>query len=69
MDRVEDKLNLEAHVWLLSGVFKSCKDRTMKASDFNKPGSGVASDEELRQFTNCVTKNLKAVALFPATIN
>ena len=69
MDRVQDKLNLEAHVWTLSGVFKTCKDRTTKNTNYTTPASGNATDEEMKQFTNCVTKNLKAIALFPSIIN
>ncbi len=68
MDRVQDKLNLESHVWLLSGVFKNCKDRTIKNSNWSQAASANATEDELKQFSNCVTKNLKAVALFPSVI-
>ena len=69
MDRVQDKLNLEAHVWTLSAIYKNCKDRSIKNANYSNPASGNATDEEIKQFTNCVTKNLKAVALFPSIIN
>lgn len=69
MDRVQDKLNLEAHVWTLSAIFKTCKDRTMKNTNYTNPASANATDDEFKQFSNCVTKNLKAVALFPSIIN
>jgi hypothetical protein len=68
MDRVQDKVNLEAHVWTLTGVFKTCKDRTMKNTNWAQPASAQASDDEIKQFANCVTKSLKAIALFPTTI-
>ena len=69
MDRVQDKLNLEAHVWTLSAVFKTCKDRTIKNTNYSTPASANATDDEFKQFSNCVTKNLKAIALFPSIIN
>ena len=69
MDRVQDKLNLEAHVWTLSAIYKNCKDRSIKNANYSNAASGNATDEEIKQFTNCVTKNLKAVALFPSIIN
>ncbi len=69
MDRVQDKLNLEAHVWTLSAIYKNCKDRSTKNSNFANAASGTATDDEIKQFTNCVTKNLKAIALFPSIIN
>jgi hypothetical protein len=69
MDRLESKLNLEGHVWLLTGVFKTCKDRTIKNTNYSNAASANATDDEIKQFTNCVTKNLKAVALFPSIIN
>jgi len=65
---IEDKINLESHVWLLTGVFKTCKDRTIKNQNWSQPSSAQASEEELKQFGNCVRKSLKAVALFPSTI-
>lgn len=68
MDRIGDKLNLEAHVWVLTGIFKTCKDRTIKNSNWAQANSAVATEEETKQFTNCVTKSLKAVALYPTTI-
>ena len=69
MDRVQDKLNLESHVWTFSAIFKNCKDRASKTTNYANPASANASDEEIKQFTNCVTKNLKAIALFPSIIN
>jgi hypothetical protein len=69
MDRVQDKLNLEAHVWTFSAIYKNCKDRTNKNTNYSNPASANATDDEIKQFTNCVTKNLKAVALFPSIIN
>ena len=46
MDRVQDKLNLEAHVWTLSAVFKTCKDRAIKNTNYNTPASANATDDE-----------------------
>lgn len=69
MNRVQEKVNLEAHVWVLSSVFKTCKDRAIKNTNYANPASGVATDDEVKQFTNCVTKNLKAIALYPSIIN
>ena len=46
MDRVQDKLNLEAHVWTLSAVFKTCKDRTIKNTNYSTPASANATDDE-----------------------
>ena len=68
MDRVQDKVNLESHVWLLAGIFKNCKDRTVKNANWNQPASANATEDEIKAFSNCVTKNLKAVALFPTVI-
>ena len=68
MDRLQDKLNLESHVWALTGIFKTCKDRTIKNANWSNANSAIASEEEIKQFSNCVTKSLKAIALFPATI-
>ena len=68
MDRVADKLILESHVWVLTGIFKNCKDRTQKNTNWSQPASGTATDDEIKQFSNCVTKNLKAVALYPTVI-
>jgi len=69
MDRIEDRINLEAHVWVLSSIYKSCKDRSIKNANFNQPASGTATDDEMKVFTNCVTKSLKGIALFPSIIN
>lgn len=69
MNRVQEKINLEAHVWVLSSVFKTCKDRAIKNTNYANPASAVATDDEVKQFTNCVTKNLKAIALYPSIIN
>lgn len=69
MDRVQDKFNLESHVWALTAVYKTCKDRTVKNTNYSNAASANATDDELKQFSNCVTKNLKAIALFPSIIN
>ena len=66
---LQGKVNIEGHVWLLSSTFKNCKDQVVKKANYNQPASANSSDEELRLFSNCVTKSLKAVALFPASIN
>jgi hypothetical protein len=68
MDRVQDKINMESHIWLFSGIFKNCKDRTIKNANWAQPASAKATEDEIKQFSNCVSKNLKAVALFPAVI-
>jgi hypothetical protein len=68
MDRVQDKVNLESHVWLLAGIFKNCKDRTQKNTNWSQAASANATDDEIKSFSNCVVKNLKAVALFPTAI-
>jgi hypothetical protein len=69
MDNTHEKLNIEAHVWLMSGIFNNCKNRATKNSNWNQPASAVATEEELKQFTNCITKSFKGVALFPSIIN
>lgn len=69
MDRVQDKLNLEAHAWGFTAIFKNCKDRSIKNANYTNPASANATDEEIKQFTNCVTKNFKAIALYPSIIN
>ena len=68
MESLQSKLNLEAHVWILSAAFKTCKDRTLKNTNYSTPASANASDEEIRQFTNCVTKHFKAIALAPSIV-
>jgi len=68
MDRVQDKINLESHVWLLAGIFKNCKDRTAKNVNWSQAASANPTDDEIKQFSNCVAKNLKGVALFPSLI-
>ena len=67
-NNIEDKLNVEAHVWLLTGIFKTCKDRSIKNANWAQAASGQATEDELKQFGNCVKKSLKAVALFPSVI-
>ena len=69
MDRTQEKLNMEAHVWLMSEIFNNCKTRATKNSNWSQPASGVATEDELKQFTNCVTKSFKGIALFPSIIN
>ena len=69
MDRAQEKLNIEAHVWLMSEIFNNCKTRATKNSNWSQPASGVATEEEVKQFTNCVTKSFKGIALFPSIIN
>jgi hypothetical protein len=60
---------MEAHVWLMSEIFNNCKTRATKNSNWSQPASGVATEDELKQFTNCVTKSFKGIALFPSIIN
>jgi hypothetical protein len=69
MDRPQDKVNIEAHVWLMSEIFNNCKNRATKNSNWSQPASAAATEEELKQFTNCVTKSFKGIALFPSIIN
>ena len=66
---LEDKTNLEAHVWLLTSSFKICRDRTLKNTNYGQQNSAITTEEEQRSFANCVTKHLKSVALFPSIIN
>jgi hypothetical protein len=63
------KTNLEANIWAYNNIFKVCRDRSLKNTNYNQAASALATDEELRQFTNCCTKHLKAAALFPSVIN
>jgi hypothetical protein len=67
--RLESTLNLEAHVWTLSSVFTVCRERAIKNVNYHHANSGALSDEEVRSFANCVTKHVKAIALFPSVIN
>ena len=69
MDRAQEKLNIEGNVWLLAEIFNNCKTRATKNSNWNNPASAIATEEELKQFSNCVTKSFKGVALFPTIIN
>lgn len=69
MDRLQDKLNLEGHVWTLTAAFKTCKDRSIKNANWSQAASAQATDEEMKTFNNCIVKHLKAIALFPSTIN
>ena len=69
MNRGQDKLNIEANVWLLSEVFNFCKTRATKNSNWSNAASANASEEEIKQFTNCVIKSFKGVAMFPTIIN
>jgi hypothetical protein len=69
MDRGQDKLSIEGNVWLLSEIFNNCKARATKNSNWSNPASANVTDEEIKQFTNCVTKSFKGVALFPTIIN
>ena len=69
MDRTQEKLNLEAHVWLLSEIYSNCKTRSIKNANWTNPDSGNATEEELKNFTNCVTKSFKGIALYPTIIN
>ena len=64
-----DKLNLEAHVWTLNNSFKLCRERALKNNNFHQPNSAQATEDELKTFTNCVTKSVKAIALFPTILN
>jgi hypothetical protein len=66
--KLQDKINIESNVWTQAMTFKLCKDRVLKNPDFSKPNSGVASEEELRQFSNCVTKSFKSIVLFPSVL-
>ena len=67
--RLEHKLNLESHVWMLASSFRICRDKSLKATDYSKQNTGNASDEEIKNFSNCVSKHLKAVALFPSMLD
>lgn len=49
-----EKAQLESQVWLYAASFKNCKDRTAKTVDYTKPASAVASEDELKQFSNCI---------------
>lgn len=60
-----DKTTLESHVWVFSGIFKNCKDRVIKNANYTSEASAKATDEEIKSFSNCVAKNIKAVALYP----
>jgi hypothetical protein len=60
---------MEMHVWQFDHIFKNCKERTMKNTNWTQAASGKATEEELRQFTNCVTKNIKAIAVYPTIID
>jgi hypothetical protein len=68
MDQREAKDNLEINVWQFSSTFKLCRDRAFKQANYSVQGSGQVSEEELKLFSNCVTKNFKAISLFPAII-
>ena len=52
MDRVQEKLNFEAHVWLLSEIYSNCKTRATKNVNWSNPASGNATDEELKNFSS-----------------
>ena len=43
---LEDRVNLEAHVWLLASTFKICRDRTIKNTNYSQAASAKVSDEE-----------------------
>lgn len=62
------KENLEVGVWQFSSTFRICRDRAFKQVNYTAQGSGALSEEELKTFTNCVTKNFKAISLFPSII-
>ena len=65
----QEKVNIEAHVWLFAEIFNNCKNRATKNSNWSQPASGNPTDEEVKAFTNCITKSFKGVALFPSIIN
>ena len=60
-----DKTNIESHVWIFSGIFKNCKDRAVKNANWSQEASAKATEEEIKQFSNCIAKNIKAMALYP----
>ena len=66
MDNLHNRANFEANVWTFTAIFKTCKDRAIKNSNWSQAASANTTDEEIKQFTNCVTKSFKAVALYPS---
>ena len=67
--RLENKTNLENHVWVLGSNFRICRERTLKNTNYTQANSADLSADELKNFSNCVAKHLKAVALFPSVFN
>lgn len=67
--RLENKTNLESHVWVLASNFRICRERTLKNTNYTQANSANATDDEIKNFSNCVAKHLKAVALFPSVLN
>ena len=56
MDSRHEKENFEALASHFFNIYMGCRDKTMKTSNFSQAGTDRPSDEELRNFKNCITK-------------